>query len=143
MEDLVLDRPDAPVTHIVQSIGGRDRQRSEEFAKKYCPNSTPNLYDNYEQVYNDPNVDVVYIGTPHAFHKQNMLDAIAAGKNILCEKAFTINAQEAREVLEAAKAKNVYVHEVSFLTPATTIHSTIAYQKTTIGDVASTPTSRA
>lgn len=113
VEDLVLDRPDAPVRHIVQSVGGRDMQKCEEFAKKYCPNSTPKLYDSYEQVYNDPNVDVVYIGTPHAFHKQNMLDAIAAGKNILCEKAFTINAQEAKEVFEAAKAKNVYVHEAS------------------------------
>jgi len=89
--------------------------RCEDFANKYCPGESPKLYDSYESVYNDPDVDVVYIGTPHAFHKQNMLDAIAAGKNVLCEKAFTINAAEAKEVLEAAKAKNVYVHEAMWL----------------------------
>jgi predicted dehydrogenase len=56
-------------------------------------------------------VDCVYIGTPHSFHHRDCLAAIAAGKNILCEKAFTLNAREAREVFEAAKKKGVYIAE--------------------------------
>lgn len=53
----------------------------------------------------------VYIGTPHSFHKQNCLDAIKAGKNVLCEKPFTMNAKEAEEVFAAAKEKGVFVME--------------------------------
>jgi predicted dehydrogenase len=72
---------------------------------------TPNIYASYEGVFQDATVDVVYIGTPHAFHKKNCLDAIATGKHILCEKAFTITAREAEEVFTAASAKNVYIME--------------------------------
>lgn len=111
--------------------------RCEDFANKYCPGESPKLYDSYESVYNDPDVDVVYIGTPHAFHKQNMLDAIAAGKNILCEKAFTINAAEAKEVLEAAKAKNVYVHEAMWLRHRPLVHQLrkLLFDEKVIGDI--------
>ena len=137
VEDLVLEREDAPVKHIVQCIGGRDMDKCSEFAKKYCPNETPQLYDSYTGVYNDPAVDVVYIGTPHAFHKQNMLDAIAAGKNILCEKAFTINAAEAREVIEAAQAANVYVHEAMWLRHRPLVHKLrkLLFEDQVIGNV--------
>lgn len=112
-------------------------QKCEDFVKKHCPQSSPKLYDEYEKVYADPDVDVVYIGTPHSFHKKNMLDAIAAGKNILCEKAFTINAQEAREVFEAAKAKNVYVHEAMWLRHRPLVHKLrkMLYKEKVIGDV--------
>ncbi|KAK5075077.1 hypothetical protein LTR64_001282 [Lithohypha guttulata] len=137
VEDLLIERPDAPIKHIIQSIGGRDLKRCDEFAQKYCPNASPKLYDSYEAVYSDPDVDVVYIGTPHAFHKQNMLDAIAAGKNILCEKAFTINAKEAREVFDAAKAKGVYVMEAMWLRFRPLIHRLrkLLFEEKVIGDV--------
>lgn len=75
------------------------------------PRIQPTMYGSYREVYDDPNVDCVYIGTPHSFHKQNCLDAIAAGKNVLCEKPFTMNTKEAEEVFAAAKQKNVYVME--------------------------------
>ncbi|CAG7926230.1 unnamed protein product [Penicillium olsonii] len=103
--DLVLSRPEAKVRHIVEAIGTSDVNRGRSFAQQYCPKETPRIYGSYEEVYQDPNVDIVYIGTPHAFHKKNCLDAIAAGKHVLCEKPFTINAREAREVFEAAREK--------------------------------------
>ncbi|KAJ9645199.1 hypothetical protein H2199_003204 [Coniosporium tulheliwenetii] len=65
----------------------------------------PTVYDNYHSVYNDPNVDIAYIGTPHALHAQNCLDAIGAGKHVLCEKPLTINEKEAQTVIAAAKEK--------------------------------------
>lgn len=56
-------------------------------------------------------MDIIYVGTDHAFYKQNCLDAIRVGKHVLCEKPLTINAKEAARVLGAAKAKGVYVVE--------------------------------
>lgn len=122
---------------MIQCIGARSRDKCEEFAKKYCPNSSPTLYASYQEVYDNPDVDVVYIGTPHAFHKQNMLDAIAAGKNVLCEKAFTINAPEAIEVFEAAEEQDVYVHEAMWLRHRPLVHKLrkLIHQDKVIGDV--------
>lgn len=71
----------------------------------------PTPYGSYEGVYNDPNVQAVYIGTPHTVHKTNALDAIAAGKHVLCEKPFTLNARDAQEIFDAAEKKGVFVME--------------------------------
>ncbi|KAI5358173.1 Putative gfo/Idh/MocA-like oxidoreductase, NAD(P)-binding domain superfamily [Septoria linicola] len=65
----------------------------------------------YQEVYDDPDVDCVYIGTPHSFHRQNCLDVIAARKNILCEKSFCLTANEAVEVFAAAKKADVFIME--------------------------------
>ncbi|KAL2826166.1 hypothetical protein BJY01DRAFT_256074 [Aspergillus pseudoustus] len=113
--DLVVERDGAKVKHVIQAIGSSSSEKGREFAFKHCPNATPTIYASYTELYSDPDVDCVYIGTPHSFHRQNCLDAIAAGKNILCEKPFAINAREAREVLEAAKKKGVYIAEAMWL----------------------------
>lgn len=137
MADLVLDRPDAKAKHIIQCIGSSSLQKGKDFASQHCPNSSPAIYASYEEVYSNPDVDCVYIGTPHSFHKKNCLDAIAAGKNVLCEKAFTINAREANEVLEAAEKKGVYVHEAMWLRhrPLVVELRKLLYQDKVIGDV--------
>lgn len=137
VEDLVLDRRDRPVNHVIQCIGSSSTKKAKDFAAKYCPNTNPTLYDSYEAVYNDSEVDVVYIGTPHAFHKKNCLDAIAAGKNVLCEKAFTINKREAGEVIQAATEKGVYIHEAMWLRHRPLIHELrrLLFEEKAIGDV--------
>ncbi|EXJ94603.1 hypothetical protein A1O1_02999 [Capronia coronata CBS 617.96] len=137
VDDLALDRPDANVKHVIQCIGSSSLEKGEAFAAKHCPNSKPAIYSSYAEVYADPDVDCVYIGTPHSFHKQNCLDAIAAGKNVLCEKAFTINAREAREVFEAAAKKGVYVHEAMWLRhrPLVADLTKLLHQDKVIGDV--------
>ena len=71
----------------------------------------PTVYGSYQEVYDDKDVDCVYIGTPHSFHRQNCLDAIKAGKNVLCEKPFAMNTKEAEEVFAAAKEKGVFIME--------------------------------
>ncbi|KAL3459044.1 hypothetical protein BJX64DRAFT_291588 [Aspergillus heterothallicus] len=113
--DLVVERAGAKVNHVIQAIGSSSSEKGREFAAKHCPNATPTIYASYTDLYADPDVDCVYIGTPHSFHRRNCLDAIAAGKNILCEKPFAINAREAREVLEAARKKGVYIAEAMWL----------------------------
>ncbi|CAG8225688.1 unnamed protein product [Penicillium salamii] len=135
--DLVLSRPDAKVRHIVGAIGTSDTSRGRLFAQQYCPEETPKIYGNYEEVYQDPNVDIVYIGTPHAFHKKNCLDAIAAGKNVLCEKPFTLNAREAQEIFEAAREKGVFIAEAMWLRhrPLTLELQRLLHQEKAIGEI--------
>ncbi|KAJ3570400.1 hypothetical protein NPX13_g5743 [Xylaria arbuscula] len=137
VEDLVLSRPDAPVNHVIQAIGSSSKEKGEAFAAKHCPNSKPKIYDSYEAACKDPEVDVVYIGTPHGFHKKNCLEAIAHGKNVLCEKAFTLNAREAREVFAAAKEKGVYIAEAMWLRhrPLFKQLMKLLYEDKIIGDV--------
>ncbi|KAM0275057.1 hypothetical protein ACHAQH_007618 [Verticillium albo-atrum] len=111
VKDIVLERADAKAKHIVQAIGSSSEDKGKKFVAEHLPGHSPTVYGSYEQVYADPNVDIIYIGTPHAFHKQNALDAIRHGKHVLCEKAFTLTTAETREVFDAAKAKGVFVME--------------------------------
>ncbi|KAH8175719.1 oxidoreductase family, NAD-binding rossmann fold domain-containing protein [Sarocladium implicatum] len=113
VRDLARPRKDAKANHIVQAIGSSSKTKGEAFVEEYVPglSPAPTVYGSYQQVYDDPSVDIVYIGTPNAFHKQSCLDAIASGKHVLCEKAFAINAREAREVFAAAEKKGVFVME--------------------------------
>ncbi|KAH7381169.1 hypothetical protein DE146DRAFT_669854 [Phaeosphaeria sp. MPI-PUGE-AT-0046c] len=111
--DLAIDRKDANANHIIQAIGSSSLEKAQRFASKHLPagSPAPALYGSYEDVYNDKDVDIIYIGTPHGFHKKNCLDAIHHGKHVLCEKTFTLNVRETREVFEAAKARGVFVME--------------------------------
>ncbi|KAI8634141.1 NAD(P)-binding protein [Xylariaceae sp. FL1651] len=68
-------------------------------------------YGSYAELVNDPDVDVVYVATPHSHHFQNTMLALEAGKNVLCEKAFTVTAAQAKKLVETAKAKNVFLME--------------------------------
>ncbi|KAF6825936.1 dimeric dihydrodiol [Colletotrichum musicola] len=137
VEDLLISRPDAKVRHVVQAIGSSSIDRGTDFAKKYCPSSQPAIYGSYAEVYADPAVDIVYIGTPHAFHKQNCLDAIEAGKPVLCEKAFTLNARDARQVFAKAEEKGVYVAEAMWLRHRPLVRNLrrLLHEEKAIGDV--------
>ncbi|RPB05511.1 NAD(P)-binding protein [Choiromyces venosus 120613-1] len=113
VSDLVLERgSDARAKHIIQVIGPSSETKGKGFVEKYYPNSAPKVYGSYEAVYADPDVDCVYTATLHAFHHKNMLDTIAAGKNILCEKPVSINAREAEDMVKAAREKGFFLMEV-------------------------------
>ncbi|PMD32838.1 NAD(P)-binding protein [Hyaloscypha variabilis F] len=109
--DLNLPRANAQARHVIQAIGSSSIEKGETFAKTHLPGVDVTIYNTYEQVYADTKVDIIYIATPATFHKKNCLDAIAAGKHVLCEKPFTITAQESRDVIAAAKAKGVFLME--------------------------------
>ena len=92
----------------VVAVGSRTRERAEEFAASI---GAERAHGSYEELVADPEVDVVYVATPHSEHLDNALLAIAAGKHLLVEKAFTRNAGEARQLLDAARAAGVSVLE--------------------------------
>ncbi len=92
----------------IQAVGARDLAKANEFADKF---GIPNRHQGYEALVNDPEVDAVYISTPHPWHHQHALLALNAGKHVLLEKPFTINAREAQEIKELAATKKLFVLE--------------------------------
>ena len=90
------------------AVAARDLDRAQAFAAEY---GFAKAYGSYEQMLRDPEVELVYIATPHSHHTEHMKLCIAHGKHVLCEKAFTLNAAQAREVAALAKEKGVYVAE--------------------------------
>ena len=89
-------------------IASRELQKAEQFAAKF---GVTRAYGSYEEMLADPMIELGYVATPHSQHYENMMLCIEYGKPVLCEKAFTVNAKQAREVLDFAKEKNVFVTE--------------------------------
>ncbi len=89
-------------------VASRNQKSATEFAKKH---NIPKAYPTYQELADDPDVDVVYIGTPHSFHLENTLMCMRKGKSVLCEKALTINADEAKEMVRVAREENVFLME--------------------------------
>lgn len=92
----------------VVAVGSRSSDRAKVFAAQH---GAERAFGSYEQLVADPGVDAVYVASPHSEHRSLALLAIAAGKPVLVEKAFTRNAIEAREVVSAARAQKVLVME--------------------------------
>lgn len=89
-------------------VSGRTLKNAQSFAEKY---GIDRVYNDAEQVFNDKNVDIVYIATPHNKHIDYILKAANAGKHIICEKAITLNSGELEQAVEAAEKNNVILAE--------------------------------
>lgn len=92
----------------VYAVASRSIEKAEVFAKEF---NIPKAYGSYEELLNDSDVDLVYIATPHSHHYEHMKLCLEHNKNILCEKAFTMNAKQAEEIVKLAKEKQLYVAE--------------------------------
>ncbi|MBS3966588.1 MAG: Gfo/Idh/MocA family oxidoreductase [Truepera sp.] len=90
------------------AVGSRSSQTAEAFAATF---GVPRRYASYDELVTDPDLDVVYIATPHPFHQDNSLQCLQAGKAVLCEKPFTVNAQEATTVINLARERGLFVME--------------------------------
>ncbi|KAJ5370450.1 uncharacterized protein N7496_006542 [Penicillium cataractarum] len=137
VEDLLINRPNKVANHIIQAIGGSSIKKAQAFSEKYPSSNNASVYGSYKDLYEDPNVDIVYIGTPHALHKTNCLDAIRAGKHVLCEKAFTLNLTEAEEVIAEAKRQGVFLMEAMWtrFMPLVERLRQLLHQERVIGDI--------
>lgn len=88
------------------AVASRSQDKADAFGDEF---GAEKKYNNYEALVNDPDVDAVYIGTPHTFHKPHTLMCLNAGKPVLCEKPFAVNAAEAREMVALAREKNIFL----------------------------------
>lgn len=89
-------------------IASRSMENAIEFAKEF---QIEHAYGSYEEMVKDPNIDLVYIATPHSLHGEFSMLCLEHGKHVLCEKAFTANAKQANEVIALAKEKKLLVTE--------------------------------
>lgn len=90
------------------AVGSRSQESANKFANEF---NIPTRHASYEALASDSNVDAVYIATPHNYHKDNALLCLKNYKNVLVEKPFAVNAQEAQEVINFAREQGVFLME--------------------------------
>lgn len=95
------------------SVVSRSQTNADAFADKY---NIPTAYSNYDDILNDPTIDIVYIATPHNKHYEYIYKALSMNKHVCCEKVIVLNNKQLSQLLDMAKAKNLYIFE------AMTIH---------------------
>jgi predicted dehydrogenase len=94
--------PDAQVV----AVGSREQHTADQFGAQF---GVPKRYGSYDALIGDPEVEIVYVATPHTLHAENTLAALQASKHVLCEKPFTVNAPQAEQVIQAARAAGKFV----------------------------------
>ncbi|MBQ8945186.1 MAG: Gfo/Idh/MocA family oxidoreductase [Lachnospiraceae bacterium] len=90
------------------AIGSRNIDKAKAFATEY---GFEKAYGSYEELLDDPAVELVYIALPHSHHHEWTIKALNAGKHVLCEKAFAVNEKQAREMIELAEKKGLLLTE--------------------------------
>ena len=90
------------------AVGAREQETATIFAKEFA---VSNVHGNYESLVKDAEVDVIYVATPHALHHEHVILCLTNNKAVLCEKAFSINLREAKEMVALARSKNIFLME--------------------------------
>ncbi|MGN0077004.1 MAG: Gfo/Idh/MocA family protein [Parafannyhessea sp.] len=98
----------------IHGVANRTRSKAEAFAQRY---GVERVYASVDELYRDPDVDAVYITTPHNTHIRYLRGALAAGKHVLCEKSITLNSEELAEARELA-----HQHHVVLMDATTILH---------------------
>ncbi|MFJ3716306.1 Gfo/Idh/MocA family protein [Streptomyces sp. NPDC090057] len=104
----LVDLPDAEIV----AVASRRRESAEAFAERF---GVTRAYGDWESLAADPDIDVVYVATPHAAHRAAAGLCLTAGRNVLCEKAFTLNAREAGELVALAKEHDRFLMEAMWM----------------------------
>ena len=92
----------------IYGVANRTHETAVKFAEKY---GVSKVYDNVEDIFADPNVDILYLSTPHNTHYEFIKKALLAGKHVLAEKSITLNAIQLEEVVALAKERNLVLAE--------------------------------
>ena len=98
------DTPDAETL----AVGSRTEDSARDFAASF---GIPRHYGSYAELVSDPDVDVIYVATPHPFHAENVTLGLEAGKHVLCEKPMTVNAAQAERLIALAQDKDLFLME--------------------------------
>jgi len=92
----------------LEAVASRDGSRAREFAEKF---GALKHYDSYEALVKDPDIDAVYVATPHAFHCDQVLLCLNHGKPVLCEKPMALSARQVQKMVQAARDNRVFLME--------------------------------
>jgi len=93
---------------ILYGVASRDIEKAKVFSEKYQSN---HYYGSYEELAKNPEIDVIYIATPHTFHFENTMMCLKNDKSVLCEKPLGINSDEVKTMLKEAKSKKLFLME--------------------------------
>ncbi|MEE1120914.1 MAG: Gfo/Idh/MocA family oxidoreductase [Prevotella sp.] len=108
----IADKMAATLAHAedycIHAIASRSFEKAEAFSQKW---GISKAYGSYEDLVKDENIDLVYVATPHSHHYEHALLAIRNNKPVLVEKAFTANTQEAEQLINEARSRNVFIAE--------------------------------
>jgi predicted dehydrogenase len=96
---------------VVAAASSSSVSRAQQFLQACKCASSAKAYGGYAELVADPDVDIVYVATPHSHHFQNTMLCLEAGKPVLCEKPFTVNAAQAEKLYETAKSKGLFLME--------------------------------
>lgn len=107
-QKMVRTLKDHPQGCEVYAVASRSEEKARQFAQNFC---IPVSYGSYEELVCDPQVDLVYIATPHSHHYQHTRLALEHDKPCLVEKAFTANARQAEELINMAHQRGVFLTE--------------------------------
>ena len=107
-EKFVNDVQKAAEGAVVQAVGSRTRASADAFGERF---GIATRHASYEALAADPDVDVIYVATPHPWHKEATMLCLNAGKHVLCEKAFAMNAAQARTMVDLARRKQRFLME--------------------------------
>lgn len=114
-KDLLTDpaiRDVSDVRHEIAAVASSSSEsRATDFIKTINGPSTIKTYGSYAELVVDKDVDIIYVATPHSHHFQNVMLCFEAGKPVLCEKALTVTAAQARKLVETARAKDLFFME--------------------------------
>ncbi len=100
----LMHLPDAELV----AVGSRTLESAERFAERY---GVPRRHAGYESLARDTHVDVIYVATPNPMHRQHTMLCLEAGKPVLCEKPFALNAREAEDMIQVAREKKLFLME--------------------------------
>ncbi|WWC58899.1 uncharacterized protein I303_101444 [Kwoniella dejecticola CBS 10117] len=146
VKDLSVQRPDVTdVQHSIAAVGSRDKAKASRFIEDFCANGAsaqqadngvakPVAFGSYEEVYQHPDVNIIYIGTLNSGHYTDAKAALLAGKHVLVEKPACLNAAEWKDLVRIAGEKQLFLMEGEFLPLAYELQD-LLFNKQVIGDV--------
>lgn len=100
----MAELPDAEII----AVASRGLDRAQSYAQTY---NIPTAYGSYAELFENPEVEAVYIGTPHPFHEANVIPCLEHGKAVLCEKPLAVNSAQVNRMIQSAKTNRVFLME--------------------------------
>ena len=111
------------------AVASRSEERARDFARQY---KAPRYYQGYEKIVQDPEVDIIYIATPHTMHYENTLLCLENGIPVLCEKPFTITRDQLQGLVDIARKNNIFLMEAIWTRFLPTIQKVLEIKHTGI-----------
>jgi dihydrodiol dehydrogenase / D-xylose 1-dehydrogenase (NADP) len=97
--------------HAIVAVSSREKTKADEFVKKFGLGNDVRTYGSQEEIFQDANVDIVYIGTISEYHRDLSVKALNNNKHVLCEKPLAMNTEEVQDIIDAARKTKKFMME--------------------------------